>query len=143
MCETMIACLPDFTSVEVEKVQINPPAIREDDFSCMFADKDHYGPCCNETYRLPKDSVLGRLRRVQRLGDLEFKKLYEAYDALADRMRNETFSYERLRWTHDQMSPDLCFSDPQVDMVQKYRISSTARDCSIMITFQRLSDGYV
>lgn len=84
--------------------------------------------------------------RVQSLGDVDFARLYDAYDALVDRFTDGSFSYDQVRWTHPRMTVDWLLSAAELDhtiqdvqLVQRYRISSTARDCSIMIAFQRLT----
>jgi hypothetical protein len=103
-----------------------------------------------ESSLLPSRSVLCRLLRVQSLGDVDFERLYDAYDALVGRFRDGTIPYDTMRWTHphtgtadwllsqektaDQTMDDVC-------LVQRYRISSTTRDCSIMIAFQRLDSS--
>ena len=86
--------------------------------------------------------------RVQSLGDVDFGRLYDAYDALVDRFMDGSFPYDQMRWTHPRMTADWLLSAPPEEedrtiqdalLVQRYRISSTARDCSVMIAFQRLS----
>ena len=99
---------------------------------------------------LPSRSVLCRLLRVQSLGDVDFERLYDAYDALVGRFRDGSMPYDTMRWTHphtgtadwllsQEKTTDQTMDD--VRLVQRYRISSTTRDCSIMIAFQRLDSS--
>lgn len=115
----------------------------ENDWSRIDERRDHFSPCDSARCQLAAGCVLSRLWRVQSLGNVQFERLYDAYDALADRMRAATFSYDQLRWTEETMTPEWLAADDEshVKLVQRYRISSTTRDCSIMITFQRLVDG--
>lgn len=116
--------------------------------------RNHLDACqaTTRTTRLPADCVLSKVLHVQSLGDVDFGRLYAAYDRLVDCFRDQSFSYENLRWTHPQMTAQWLDDVqtkhvlPHVDvtlqesvrLVQRYRISSTSRDCSIMITFQRI-----
>jgi hypothetical protein len=99
---------------------------------------------------LPSRSVLCRLLRVQSLGDVDFERLYDAYYALVGRFRDGSMPYDTMRWTHphtgtadwllsQEKTTDQTMDD--VRLVQRYRISSTTRDCSIMIAFQRLDSS--
>ena len=101
-------------------------------------------PCLPPMSCLDPKSVLCRLLRVQSLGDVDFERLYAAYDDLVARFRDGSLPYDKMRWTHPHMTADWVQSDGQDDirLVQRYRISSTARDCSIMIAFQRLPDDF-
>lgn len=104
---------------------------------------------------LAADCVLSRLLDVQSLGDVDYATLYAAYDQMVGRFVDESFSYDNMRWTHPQMTADWLNAAvtqdvmPHMDMglqesirlVQRYRISSTSRDCSIMIAFQRIDPG--
>lgn len=101
---------------------------------------------------LPANCVLSKLLHVQSLGDVDFATLYAAYDQMVKRFIDDSFSYDNMRWTHPQMTADWLGAPvtedvlPHMDMslqesirlVQRYRISSTSRDCSIMIAFQRI-----
>ncbi|KAI9560297.1 Inositol-pentakisphosphate 2-kise [Daphnia sinensis] len=119
---------------------------------------DHSLPCLPPQIRktgpaiaasLPSRSVLCRLLRVQSLGDVDFGRLYDAYDALVCRFRDGSVPYDTMRWTHPHTGTvDWLLSQEKttnqtmddVRLVQRYRISSTTRDCSIMIAFQRLAN---
>lgn len=145
------------------------PALAEsdEDWNALMREQrgDHSLPClppvvvttpeCNDSWllgsntRLPSRSVLCRLLRVQSLGDVDFERLYDAYDALVGRFRDGSVPYETMRWTHphtgtaDWLLSQEKTSDQTMDdvrLVQRYRISSTTRDCSIMIAFQRRLD---
>lgn len=121
-------------------------AVLEEDWNALIKDerRDHSLPCLPPLSQcLPSKSVLCRLLRVQSLGDVDFERLYAAYDDLVDRFRDGSVPYDTMRWTHPHMTADwLQNGDDQDDvrLVQRYRISSTTRDCSIMIAFQRLPD---
>lgn len=110
--------------------------------------RDHYLPCVPpQKGLLPGRCVLAKLLGVQSLGDVDFERLYLAYDQLVARFLDDSLPYDRMRWTHPEMTADWLTdengtSDSVVDdvrLVQRYRISSTTRDCSIMITFQRMT----
>lgn len=150
---------------------VHCPALAEselEDWNALMKEQrgDHSLPClppvvvttpeCNDSWlpgssntRLPSRSVLCRLLRVQSLGDVDFERLYDAYDALVGRFRDGSVPYETMRWTHphtgtaDWLLSQEKTSDQTMDdvrLVQRYRISSTTRDCSIMIAFQRRLD---
>ncbi|XP_046462392.1 inositol-pentakisphosphate 2-kinase-like isoform X1 [Daphnia pulex] len=150
---------------------VHCPALEEselEDWNALMREQrgDHSLPClppvvvttpeCNDSWllgscntRLPSRSVLCRLLRVQSLGDVDFERLYDAYDALVGRFRDGSVPYETMRWTHphtgtaDWLLSQEKTSDQTMDdvrLVQRYRISSTTRDCSIMIAFQRRLD---
>ena len=118
----------------------------EEEWSALITDerRDHSLPCLPPMSCLDPKSVLCRLLRVQSLGDVDFERLYAAYDDLVARFRDGSLPYDKMRWTHPHMTADWVQSDGQDDirLVQRYRISSTARDCSIMIAFQRLPDDF-
>ena len=122
--------------------------------------RDHFEPCQVPVDRsLPVDCVLARVLHVQSMGDVDFGRLYKAYDQLVEHFYDGSFSYDNVRWTHPQMTADWLDSSanttdafsPRADLalqqavhlVQRYRISSTSRDCSVMIAFQRISKEYV
>ena len=138
----------------------------DEDWNTLMREQrgDHSLPCvppattpeCNHSWLgntstlLPPRSVLCRLLRVQSLGDVDFERLYDAYDALVGRFRDGSMPYETMRWTHphtgtaDWLLSQEKTSDQTMDdvrLVQRYRISSTTRDCSIMIAFQRLDSS--
>ena len=76
-----------------------------------------------------------------------------------DRRRGKHGCRPQMRWTHPQCTADWLLSpppaadaadagdsdaedvdlQPAIRLVQRYRISSTFRDCSIMISFQRIA----
>ena len=127
-------------------------------------ERNHVDRCVASVAALPANCVLARLLDVQSLGDVDFTTLYDAYDAMVKRFVDDSFSYDNMRWTHPQMTADWLSAataaaaaaavtedveevvPPTIDMalqesirlVQRYRISSTSRDCSIMIAFQRI-----
>lgn len=106
--------------------------------------RDYYSPClAPNSSVLPSRSVLSQMLQLQSLGDVDFERLYDSYDGLVDRFLNGSLPFDRMRWTHPSMTPDWLTKDHEEDeesirLVQRYRISSTARDCSIMIAFQRI-----
>lgn len=106
--------------------------------------RDYYSPCLPPNSSiLPSRSVLSQMLQLQSLGDVDFERLYDSYDGLVDRFFNGSLPFDRMRWTHPSMTPDWLTKDHEEDeesirLVQRYRISSTARDCSIMIAFQRI-----
>ena len=147
-----------------QRVALQLPSVRSQ-VSDWFAEmasqpkRDHYDPCTDVAgvdgrSALPELCVLSKLLHVQKLGDVDFDQLYRAYDDLADRFYSRSFSYDNMRWTNRQLTSDwLQQADQLIDLqpcleqsvriVQRYRVSSTTRDCSIMITFQRVSNQSV
>jgi Inositol-pentakisphosphate 2-kinase len=149
-----------------QTAQGDQSADSDEDWNTLMREQrgDHSLPCvppattpeCNHSWLgntstlLPPRSVLCRLLRVQSLGDVDFERLYDAYDALVGRFRDGSMPYETMRWTHphtgtaDWLLSQEKTSDQTMDdvrLVQRYRISSTTRDCSIMIAFQRLDSS--
>lgn len=122
--------------------------LEENDWNSLIREekRDHSLPCLGPLSCLWSRSVLSRLLKVQSLGDVDFGRLYAAYDDLVVRFRDGSLPYDKMRWTHPHMTADWLLNEDPIDqpmddvrLVQRYRISSTTRDCSIMLTFQRLA----
>jgi hypothetical protein len=152
--------LKSFCSLVVDALMMQLPLDNEDiettiqpkdrsvpvDWAAVMQERrDHHMPCQSpNTSPLVQGSILSKLLRVQSLGDVDFGRLYGAYDTLVDRFHDGSQSYDKMRWTHPQMTADWLTATDEDDirLVQRYRISSTTRDCSVMITFQHV-DEYV
>lgn len=143
--EALTIQLPDNNEKAVESLQ--PDRVNQviDWTAVMQERRDHHVPCQPPSANsLVQGSILSKLLRVQSLGDVDFGRLYGAYDTLVGRFCDTSLSYDKMRWTHPQMTADWLTATEEDDirLVQRYRISSTTRDCSVMITFQR-TDEYV
>ena len=154
-------CLPDDDCYRRNTFRLLPSGQQMDEWMSQVLaqkDRDHTKPCLPPATILSPSCVLYKLLQVQSLGDVDFQKLYAAYEDLVDRFRDGSYSYDQMRWTHPQVTADWLTGrsvgreaptyaesdDPiqeSVRLVQRYRISSTTRDCSIMITFQRISQA--
>lgn len=84
------------------------------------------GPSCyKDMENLPKNCILSRILRLQKLDLLEFDKIYYLYHSLS---HNDDFSYVY----------DLLLSSQNIfKPVNSYLLSTTAKDCSILIAFQK------
>lgn len=159
-CQSADPTLPlkSFCSLVVEALTIQLPSDNENvestiqskdrsvpvDLAAVMQERrDHHLPCQPPNANpLVQDSILSKLLKVQSLGDVDFGHLYGAYDTLVDRFHDGSQSYEKMRWTHPQMTADWLTATDEDDirLVQRYRISSTTRDCSVMITFQHVNE---
>jgi hypothetical protein len=100
------------------------------------------GPPCDWTAQpLPMDCILSRILRVQKLEQTGADRVYEAYRTVTRihhlRAGNLTASdYGYVAGMLGAGSHD----DPGLSPLHHYLLATTAKDCSIMLAFQRLPD---
>ena len=141
--EALTMQLPSGNENVESTIQSKDRSVPVDWAAVMQERRDHHLPCQPPNANpLVQDSILSKLLKVQSLGDVDFSHLYGAYDTLVDRFHDGSQSYEKMRWTHPQMTADWLTATDEDDirLVQRYRISSTTRDCSVMITFQHVNE---
>lgn len=100
------------------------------------------GPPCDWTAQpLPVDCILARILRVQKLEQTGADRVYEAYRA---RTRVHHFMGENAAASDygyiAGMLNAVTGTGPGLSPLHHYLLATTAKDCSIMLAFQRLPD---
>ena len=101
------------------------------------------GPSCDwNAQPLPVNCILDRILRVQRLEQAGADRVYEAYRAM---MHVHRFNGENAPLSdYGYVAGMLCAktdATPGLSSLHHYLLATTAKDCSIMLAFQRLP-GY-
>lgn len=100
------------------------------------------GPSCDWTAEpFPVDCILARILRVQKLEQTGTDRVYEAYRGRT-RVRHlvrENVATSDYDYVADMLSART-EAGPGLSPLHRYLLATTAKDCSIMLAFQRLPD---
>ena len=98
-------------------------------------------PCDWNAEPLPVDCILARILRVQKLEQTGADRVYEAYRAMthAHHLSGENAPLSDYGYVAGMLSARTD-STPVLSSLHHYLLATTAKDCSIMLAFQRLPD---
>ena len=98
-------------------------------------------PCDWNAQPLPVSCILDRILRVQRLEQTGADRVYEAYRAMthAHRFNGENAPLSDYGYVAGMLGAKTD-SMPGLSPLHRYLLATTAKDCSVMLAFQRLPD---
>jgi len=98
-------------------------------------------PCDWNAQPLPVNCILDRILRVQRLEQTGADRVYEAYRSLthAHRLSGEKAPLSDYGYVVGMLGAKTDAA-PGLSSLHHYLLATTAKDCSIMLSFQRLPD---
>lgn len=98
-------------------------------------------PCDWNAQPLPVNCILDRILRVQRLEQTGADRVYEAYRAMAHarRLGGENAPLSDYGYVAGMLGAKTDAA-PGLSSLHHYLLATTAKDCSIMLAFQRLPD---
>lgn len=100
------------------------------------------GPPCDWTAQpLPVDCILARILRIQKLEQTGVDRVYEAYRAQTcmHHLMRENVAMSDYGYIAGMLSARTG-AGPGLSPLHRYLLATTAKDCSIMLAFQRLPD---
>jgi hypothetical protein len=100
------------------------------------------GPPCDWTAQpLPADCILSRILYVQKLEQTGADRVYEAYRTLTrmHHLRAGNVTASDYGYVAGMLGAGIG-ADPGLSPLHHYLLATTAKDCSIMLAFQRLPD---
>jgi hypothetical protein len=98
------------------------------------------GPPCDWTAQpLPVDCILSRILRVQKLEQTGSDRVYEAYRTVTriHHLRAGNFTASDYGYVAGMLGAGSR-ADPRLSSLHHYLLATTAKDCSVMLAFQRL-----